>query len=265
MAHSQCILTQGCLSPGAPPCRSLGSSHLFFTPLQPEFHFCACRHELPAAPLCFRFSIGNEVECCVLSNFILSFFLLCCWSITWRLSVPACPFKSLELECLCQQQQRHVPGVDSPGQVGPHTDRASVHLLSYLIVYTTCSLNDPQPGGRDLEQGCDLDQPDISPTPLAAFVCWPVLPRAVKAAKQLSQGPGLLLLMQKCCGERVAAENTPARAPSWLQLHAGRRMLQSPQLLLSAVCLGVLSALARGSVGSVACLLVTFPAGLTGY
>lgn len=41
-----------------------------------EFHFCACRHELPAAPLCFRFSIENEVECCVLSNFILSPFSL---------------------------------------------------------------------------------------------------------------------------------------------------------------------------------------------
>lgn len=62
VAHSQCILTQGCLSPGAPPRCSLGSSHLFFTPLQPEFHFCACRDELPAAPLCFRFSIENKMN-----------------------------------------------------------------------------------------------------------------------------------------------------------------------------------------------------------
>lgn len=58
----------------------------------------------------------------------------------------------------------------------------------------------------------------------------------------------------------MAAENT-----SWLQLQAGRRMLQRPCSLLSAICLGVLSALARGSVGSVSCLLVTFSTGLTGY
>lgn len=66
-----------------------------------------------------------------------------------------------------------------PRTDGPHTEGASVHLLSYLLIYTTCSLNDPQPGGRGPQQGCDLDQPDISPTPLAAFVCWPVLPGAV--------------------------------------------------------------------------------------
>lgn len=65
VAHSQCILTRGCLSPGATPhCRcSLGSSHLFFTPLQPEFHFCACRDELPAAPLDFGFSVESGVLC----------------------------------------------------------------------------------------------------------------------------------------------------------------------------------------------------------
>lgn len=73
------------------------------------------------------------------------FFLFCCWSIIWRPSVPTCPFKVFVLECLCQQQHRHVPRVDSLEQVGPHTEGASVHLLSYLLIYTTHSLNDPQP------------------------------------------------------------------------------------------------------------------------
>lgn len=96
-----------------------------------EFHFCACRHELPAAPLCFRFSIENEVECCVLSNFILSLF---------SLAVGASPgdFQSehVLLKVLCwnvyASSSRDVSRVDSPGQVGPYTEGASVHLLSYL-------------------------------------------------------------------------------------------------------------------------------------
>lgn len=110
---------------------------------------------------------------------MLSFLLFLLLEHHLEVSVPASPLKGLVLECLCQQQQSQVTRVDSPGQVGPHTEGVSVHLLSYLLIYTTLSLNDPQPAGTDPKQGCDLDQPDISPTPLAAFVCWPVLPGAV--------------------------------------------------------------------------------------
>lgn len=277
VAHSQCILTQGCLSPGAPRhCRySPGSSHLFFTPLQPEFHFCAHRDELPAAPLCFRFSIENEVVCCVLSNFVVSFFLSCCWSITWRLSVPACRSRGLVLKCLCQQQQRHVTRVDSPEQVGPHTEGASVHLLSYLLIYTTCSLNDllsylliyttrslndPQPGGSDPKQGCDLDQPDMSPTPLAALCAGQFSLRLCEGSKAAFPGPGAVAIS----AEVLRRTRLHARRAGCSCTLAGG-CCRVPSSLLSADCLGVLSALARGSAGSVACLLVTFSTGLTGY
>ena len=84
---------------------------------------CLQSPELPAAPLCFRLSVENEMqswdERCVLSYFILSFPCSCCWSTTWRLSAPACPCAGLALGHLCHRQQRHMAREGSPGQWAP--------------------------------------------------------------------------------------------------------------------------------------------------
>lgn len=138
---------------------------------------------------------------------------------------------------LCHQQQSHTTTGELPGTVGSHAEGTRGHLLSCLFIYTNHSQNGPQPifsptlKGSGPQRGCDcFGKPDTSPTPLAASACSPSRPQGcVKAAKQLSQSPGLFMLVQKCCEESIAGENTSARMPSWLRLHAGTwRLLRLP-------------------------------------
>lgn len=137
-----------------------------------------------------------------LSDFILSFPCSCCWSITWRLSARVRLCAGLVLGRLCHWQQRQPAREGSLRQWTPLLKRpACSSFLASSFIQLALKMDHTEGSGP--QQGCDrLGKPDMSPTPLAAFVCSPSPPQGcVKAAKQLSQSPGLFILVQKCCRE----------------------------------------------------------------